>query len=345
EIQKVLVSGNTKTSVMMENGLQIDIRVVNESSFGAALQYFTGSKEHNIKVRKRAKQLGWTLNEYRLADEETGEKIAGENEKEIYNKLGYQYIPPELRDDVGEHEAALNDEIPELIQPEDIKGDLHIHSDFSDGNATIPQLVEKGLQLNYDYIAITDHLRAFGDSLTVDGVQKRNAIIRALNKKYGEINILNGVEVDIMSNGELYNYDKFPFEEMDVVIGAIHQKISDPSIIERLETAFQTGLIDILAHPTGRVIGRREGNIILTPEKLGPLLAKYGIVCEINALPQRLDLRSSHIRKVDGVKFAIGSDAHGTKMMEYTKTFGVGTARRGWLSKDCLLAKQKSLNS
>jgi len=326
DVMKVLVSGDTKTSVMLDNGLQIDVRVIEPECWGAAIQYFTGSKEHNIKVRKRAQQYGWTLNEYRMADMETDEKIAGEKEREIYEKLGFEYIPPELRDDRGEHEAALNNNLPDLVKESDIMGDIHIHSDYSDGNVDIPGIVSKAIELDYEYVGIADHQRPLGD-MDENDIINRNMLIDDLNDKH-DIKILKGVEVDIMKDGDIYKEDWLDY--YDYVIGAVHQSITDENIVERLHNAFSTNSIDVLAHPTGRVIGEREGNEVLQPKHINTFHEDYGIIFEINSLPQRLDLNDEMIMDTD-VMYEIGSDAHGTTMMDFVRRFGVGIARRGWL--------------
>jgi len=328
KMEKVLVSGDTKTSIMMDNGLQLDVRVVDENSWGAAIQYFTGSKQHNIKVRKEAQNKGWTLNEYRLKDEDNDEWIAGKNEKNIYESIGFDYIPPQLREDIGEHKMALNGKLPKLVEQSDIKGDLHLHTPYSDGNESINELVKKAQSLGYEYIGLADHVRSFGDSMTIEKWQDRKEQIESIDSN---IKIFDAAEIDILTDGSLYN-EEIP-EELDFTIGAIHQKIDDDNWYERLENAFSTGLIDIIAHPTGREIGQREGNTHFDVRKFGDLCRDHNIIIEINSLPQRLDLRAKHIRQLDGVKYHIGTDSHGIGMMDYIE-FGIGTAKKGMLEKE-----------
>lgn len=331
-IRDVLAKGTTKSSVLFEHGLQVDVRAVPPESFGAAAQYFTGSKDHNISLRERGIKLGLKINEYGVFREPADEKIAGETEKGVYQALGLVWIPPELRENRGEIEAAERNEIPTLVELSDIRGDLHIHSNWSDGSETIEALAEAASQLGYEYIAITDHSPPMGWGVKPDDFKRQIDYIRKLNERIDEIAILTGVEVDILPDGSLALEDGL-LKEFDVVIASVHSQMRMPKekMTERILRAMENRLVHIIAHPTGRLIGQREPYEV-DIELIIKRAAQEGIALEINASPERLDLKDEHARmcKEYGAPVMIGTDAHAIVHLEFMR-YGVGTARRGWL--------------
>lgn len=339
EVEDVLVKGETKTSVRLRGGVQADLRVVDEESFGAALQYFTGAKEHNVPLRQIAIDKGYKLNEYGLFEKGTDKKIAGETEEEIYNELSMDWIPPELRENRGEIEAAKSGELPDLIELADIKGDLQAHSDWSDGQNTVYEMAEEAQEFGYKYIALTDHSQGLSvaDGLTKEDLEERKKeIVEARDEL--DIHVLDGIEVDIKKDGSL-DMDHETLEELDIVLGAVHSnfKMDESEQTERIIQAFETGLIDIFAHPTGRKIGEREGYDV-DINKIIESALKNDVVLEINASPQRLDLDSLDAREAmeNDVMISMGTDAHGLSHLNFMR-YGVATARRAWLEpKDVL---------
>ncbi len=339
DVEEVLARGDTKTSVRLSNGIQADVRVVDTQSFGAALQYFTGSKEHNVRLRQHAIDKGYKLNEYGLFHKDTEEKTAGETEETIYETLGMAWIPPELREDHGEIDAALEDRLPELVKFDDIKGDLQIHSNWSDGRNTIQELVDEAEKRGYQYIAITDHSQGLtiANGLTADDMEERLEEIKDVQKNT-DVRILNGIEVDIKKDGTL-DMDSSVLEELDIVLGAVHSNFGMEAKKQtaRITDAFSTGLIDIFAHPTGRKIGEREPYAVNMNEIISAAVDNK-VVLEINASPIRLDLDSMDARQAmeKGAKLSIGTDAHGLQHFEFMK-YGVGVARRAWLESDDII--------
>ncbi|MFW6037962.1 MAG: DNA polymerase/3'-5' exonuclease PolX [Candidatus Saliniplasma sp.] len=336
DVDEVLVKGDTKTSVRMEGGIQADLRVVEPESFGAALQYFTGSKEHNVELRQVAIDKGYKLNEYGLFEKQSEKRVAGVDEKGVYKKLGMDWIPPELRENRGEIEAAKESSLPELIELEDIKGDLQSHSDWSDGVNTILEMGTAAQEKGYEYLALTDH----SQSLTVAGgldkedLSEREEEIQSAREKL-DIKLLSGIEVDIKKDGSL-DMDSETLEGLDLVLGAVHSnfRMDAEDQTKRITDAFSTGLIDIFAHPTGRKIGEREPYSVDMRDIVSSA-KDNSVVLEINASPQRLDLDSLDARDAmeNGVKISLGTDAHGLQHLDFMK-YGVGIARRGWLEKD-----------
>ncbi len=334
KVSRVLSAGDTKGSVIIGTGAaarQVDIRIVPVKSFGAALQYFTGSKAHNIKLRTLAKDKGLKVSEYGVFH---GKKmIAGKNEEEVYKALGLVWVPPELREDRGEIEAAMKNQLPQLIKLTDIKGDLQVHSNYSDGTATIKEMAEMALQLGYEYVAITDHSQSvhYAHGLTIDRLKKQWDEIDKINEQLKKIKIIKGIEVDILANGKLDYPDKI-LAQCELVIAAIHQGFKK-NVTERIIAALANPYVHIIAHPSGRLISRREGYEV-DLEKVLELALQYKKVLEINAYPDRLDLNDLYARKAKemGIKLAINTDAHGPKDLEWMR-YGVGTARRGWLEK------------
>ncbi len=332
DAEQVISAGETKSSIIVKGGIQVDIRIVERKSFGAALQYFTGSKAHNVKLRSIAVSKKWKLNEYGLFKGE--EIIAGEKEEDIYNALGLQWIPPELREDRGEVELARQKKIPTLVEFSDIHGDLQMHSNYSDSNAKIEELVLVARKLGYEYILITDHSRSakYAHGMEIERLYKQWEEIDALNKRYKDFKILKGIEVDILPNGNLDYPDKI-LKEFDMTVASIHQGFSR-NVTERICDAMNNPYVDIIGHPTGRLISKREGYVI-DIEKVIASAAKTKTYLECNAYPDRLDLNDLNLKRCKeyGVKVSIGTDAHGVDELQWMK-FGVATCRRGWLEKN-----------
>jgi DNA polymerase (family 10) len=342
EVERVLAEGSTKASVITKERIQVDLRVVDEKSYGAALAYFTGSKEHNIRLREMAIKKGWKLSEYGVFEESGRQEkqIAGKTEEEIYKLLGLPFIPPELREDAGELEAAKKGELPELVTLDEIKGDLHCHSDYSDGAASMEEVARAAMRKGYKYILLTDHTK----SLTVaNGLsdERRSEQIGAIDKLNGKLRgfrILKGAEVDIMGDGSLDMSDEL-LERLDIVYGAIHSrfKMSRAEMTKRVITAMENPRMDILAHPTGRLLGARDAYEI-DMDAVIKAAAKTGTAIEINAHPARLDLDAANCRKAAGlgVMIGLGTDMHVLGEFDYM-IYGVGTARRGWLTRKDIL--------
>jgi len=332
-VKEVIAKGDTKSSILTEGGLQMDLRVVPPESFGAALQYFTGSKPHNIALRERAIKRGLKVNEYGVFTQD-GEKIGGKTEEEVYRCMNLPFIPPELRENRGEIEAGEKGDLPLLVKEEDIKGDLHIHSTASDGANSIEELIEKSRERGYEYIAITDH----SASLKVArGLSNENLLahirrIREINSHLRNFRILTGSEVDIKKDGTL-DYPDEILKELDVVVAALHTgfKQDEKAITMRVIKAMQNPFVRIFAHPTGRLLGEREAYPI-DLDKILNVAKERNIWLEINAQPERLDLTDTWIMeaKKRGIKLVINTDAHNKNGLDLM-SFGVITARRGWL--------------
>jgi len=334
QVREILAEGPTKSSVITKDDIHVDVRVVEPISFGAALQYFTGSKAHNIKLRELAIKRGLKINEYGVFDSKTEQRVTGEEEEEVYTILDLPFIPPELREDRGEIEAALENKLPRLVEYLQIKGDLHSHSQWSDGVHTIKQMAEAAKKRGYKYIAITDHSQSlkFAGGLSEERLQEQIEEIRKLNQELDDFTILTGVEVDIKSDGNLDFPDEI-LSKLDVVIAAIHSGFKQESkmITKRLVGAMKNRLVSIIAHPTGRLIGYRE-SYQLDMNEIIKVAAETGTILEINAYPERLDLNDIHCRmaKDSGVQLAIETDAHSIDGLELMN-LGVDVARRGWL--------------
>ncbi|KAF2991474.1 DNA polymerase/3'-5' exonuclease PolX (plasmid) [Methylocystis sp. MJC1] len=333
--EKVLVHGPSRTTVILRSGLQVDLRVVAEESYGAALMYFTGSKAHNIALRNLANERGWKLNEYGLFDGQR--RIAGGSEEETYKKLGLAFIPPELREDRGEVALAMDNALPTLVSVSDIRGDLHVHSDWSDGTASIADMADAAKTRGYTYMALTDHSQrvTVAHGLTAERIMRQIDEIDRLNAQYREFTILKGIEVDILADGRL-DLPNRVLSRLDIVVASIHYKFDLPreKQTERLIRAMDNLCVSIIAHPTGRLIGEREPYAV-DVERV--LLAARDRNCflEINAEPDRLDLNDAHAHaaKSFGVKLAISTDAHSLHGFDCMR-FGVDQARRGWLGPD-----------
>jgi DNA polymerase (family X) len=388
-IMQVLAHGENKVSFVLQNGLQVDVRLLKKESFGAALLYFTGSKEHNVKLRGRANEMGYTLNEYELATlEESGEnggaakasvktkeksagakasattpgtksrlaagaakasaqpetpapqksgkRVAGRTEEEIYAKLKLDYIEPELRENTGEIEAAEKYMLPKLIELRDVKGDLQMHTTASDGKNSIEQMAEAACALGYKYIAITDHSKAVtvANGLNDKRMAEHIKNLRAADKKGLGIRVLVGAEVDILKNGKL-DYSDEILGQLDVVVCSVHSyfNLDRSAMTERMLAAIENPYTQIIGHPTGRLLLKRD-ELGYDMDKILDVCAKHGVVMECNAYPDRLDLKDVYLRmcKERGVKVVISTDAHSTTNLKYMR-YGVSTARRGWLEK------------
>ena len=335
-IQQTLAHGENKVSVLLESKLQVDLRLLRKENFGAALMYFTGSKAHNVELRGRANDMGWTLNEYALTSLKSGRVIASKTEEEIYAKLKLAYIEPELREASGEIEAAEQGKLPDLVKLADIRGDLQMHTTASDGKNSIEEMGEAGRELGYEYIAITDHSKAV---TVANGMDERRTLahmkkIRAAQARVPGIRLLAGIEVDILKDGKL-DLDNEVLAQLDVVVASVHSymKMERAEMTERLLAAIENPYAQIMAHPTGRLVMRREA-FEYDMEKIYDACAKAGVAMECNAYPDRLDLKDVHLRaaKERGVKIVISTDAHRANQLAFMQ-YGVRTARRGWIEK------------
>ncbi len=332
-VDNVIAKGEKKSSVHLMSGIQADIRIFNKDEIGAALQYFTGNKEHNVLIREIAVKKGLTLNEYGLF--KGNKKIAGEKEADIYKKLGLKCIPPELRLGGEEIQFAMKRNIPELIDYNDIKGDFHIHSKYSDGKDDIETLAKEGIKRGYSYIAITDHSVSLkvANGLSVENLEKQWYEIDRINKKYkNKIWILKGIESDILPDGSL-DYPDEILQKFDLVIGSIHThfKMDKKEMTERILKAMDNKYLKVIGHISGRLINFREPYEI-DYVSIFKKAVKKNIALEINAQPERLDIADIYIKegKKYGVKFIIGTDSHIAESFDYI-IYGVGKARRGWL--------------
>jgi len=335
-IQQTLAHGENKVSVLLASGLQVDVRLLDKEGFGAALLYFTGSKEHNVALRGRANEMGWTLNEYALTTLKGGKVIARKTEKEIYSKLKLEYIEPELREMTGEIEAAEKNKLPKLVQLEDIRGDLQMHTTASDGRNTIEEMAAAAKKLDYEYIALTDHSKAvtvangMDEKRTLEQIKK----IRAAQEHVPGIRLLAGIEVDILKSGSL-DLDNEVLAQLDVVVASVHSymNLESAEMTDRLLAAIENPYTQIIAHPTGRLVLRRDA-FAYDMERILDAAKKQDVAMECNAYPDRLDLKDVNLRmaRERGVKIVISTDSHTTGNLLYMK-YGVMTARRGWLEK------------
>ncbi len=340
DVDRVLMKGSTKSSVILNDQLQVDLRVVEDNSYGAALQYFTGSKEHNVKMRSLAIKRGYKLNEYGLFEKESEKYIVGKNEEEIYTKLGLSYIEPELRENRGEVEVAAKNKLPKLVKYGDIEGDLHIHSNMSDGNETIENIVRSAKKIGYEYIGIADHSQSLkvARGLSEEKIIKKIEEIEKLNKKYSDIKILCGTECDIKPDGSL-DYSNRVLKMFDYVILGIHTafKMNQKQATDRIIKGMENENANILAHPTCRILMHREP-LNLNMDQIFDAARDTNTYLEINAFPDRLDLNDLYVKQAKDkkVKFAVGTDAHNLTHLGFMQ-YGVATARRGWLEKQDIL--------
>ncbi len=334
-VQQVLAHGETKASVVLKNGMQADLRVVPEKSFGAAAHYFTGSKGHNIHLRELAQKKGWKVNEYGIFDKHE-KQIGGAREEEMFERFGLQFIPPELREMRGEFEAAAKGAIPKLIELSDIKGDLHMHTTATDGQNTISEMAEAAKKKGYEYIAITDHTLS---TRIAGGLSEKEALkhlkeIHEAGKKIRGIIILAGAEVDIKPSGEM-DYSDEVLAQFDFIISSVHSNFKMPKdkMTARIIKAVQNPYVKALGHPTGRLIGRREPYEV-DLEAVLKACHKSNTAVEINSFPDRLDLNDVWCKRAKelGVKIIINTDSHQTDQLDLIR-YGIMTARRGWLTK------------
>jgi len=339
-IMDVIARGDNKISFHLRGGMQVDVRLLSPESFGAAMQYFTGSKAHNVALRQRALKMGYTLNEYSLATLEGEKPVAGKTEDEIYAKLKLDYIPPEMRENLGEIELAQNHVLPGLLKQKDLQGDVHMHTIETDGRNTIEEMAEAARDRGYKYMAITDHSKnlAFANGLDDKRAVAHIARIREAAKKFEGITIFAGIEVDILPDGDLDLSDEV-LAQMDIVIASVHSVFNqEPAkMTDRLIQAISNPNTSLIGHPTGRILLRRDSyafdmHAVLTEA------ATHKVAMELNAYPDRLDLSDANLRqaKQHGVKIVINTDAHHTSHMDKIR-FGVLQARRAWLTNDDVL--------
>lgn len=340
-VKQVLTKGQTKSTIIHQNGQQVDLEIVPENEYGSLLQHFTGSKEHNVALRTYAQENNMSISEH-------GIKIAGKqkkfsNEKDFYNFLKMVWIPPELREDTGEIEAALKNKLPHLIEISDIRGDLHVHSNWSDGEVTIEQIAQKAEELGYEYIVISDHTVGLGiaGGLDEEDLRQRQKEIEQIQKEHPKVRLLSSVEVNIKANGDLDIKD-WMLEKLDIVTASIHTSFYQgrERTTERLIKAINHPHVDIIGHPSGRIIGQREPYEVDWP-LVFKAAAKNQTALEISAFPNRLDLRDVLCReaKTYGIKFAISTDAHQAHHLDLM-CFGLAVARRGWLEKSDIINTQ-----
>src|SRR5437764_2372007 len=345
-VESIIAQGPTKTSVRLRSGIQCDLRVVSSAEYPFALNYFTGSKEHNIEMRSRALQRGWTLNEYRLAklppDPKAKKKKAAtkiptvRDEADLYRSLGLDYVPPELRENCGEFEAAENHSLPKLLEKENLRGTFHCHTVASDGHNTLEEMAGAAQQLGLEYLGIAEHSKSSIQAHGIDAAKLRAQIaaIRKLNKKFDGFRLFAGLECDILRDGKL-DFDDGILSELDFVVASVHSvfNLSEADMTKRVIRAIENPFVTILAHPTGRLLLKREPYSIDIPAVL-EAAAATGTWVELNAAPKRLDLdwRWWPLAKEKGVKCVIDPDAHRTERLQ-DLWFGVGIARKGWLTK------------
>ena len=339
-VEDVLARGPTKASVIMNDTIQVDLRIVEHRSYGTVLQYFTGSKEHNVRMRQLALDRGYSLSEYSLTRLADGLDLFFDREEDVYLALGLPYIPPELREDRGEIEAALEGRLPRLVEEKDIRGDLHVHSSWSDGRAPIIELAHAARSLGYEYIAFSDHSPSVGiaGGIGAEKMEEKIEAVAEANESLEGITVLMGAEVDIKADGSL-DYPDDLLERIDVVVASVHmaQQQNERAITGRLIRAIENENVDIIGHPTGRIINQREPSEIDFPAVL-EAAARTGTVLEINAHPSRLDLNDANARaaKEMGIRMCINSDAHDASQL-LNMRYGVNVARRAWLEKEDLL--------
>jgi len=335
-IDQVLAHGENKVSFTLDSGLQVDVRLLEKESFGAALLYFTGSREHNVTLRGRANDMGYTLNEYALATLKGERRVAGRTEEEIYGKLKLDFIPPEIRENTGEIDAAENHRLPHLLRREDVKGDLQMHTTASDGKNSIEEMAEAARELGHEYIAITDHSQSVTIANGLD--EKRMAAhikkLHAANAKGLGIRVFAGSEVDILKDGDL-DYSAELLAQLEVVVCSIHSymNLDRSAMTDRMLAAIENPYTQIIGHPTGRLLLRRDA-FDYDMEKILDAAAKHGVAMECNSYPDRLDLTDIYLRmcKERGVKVVISTDAHNVIHLPFIR-HGVTMARRGWLEK------------
>ena len=338
ELEQVLARGENKVSFRVAKGLQVDVRLLQPENYGAALIYFTGSKEHNVSLRGRAIKMGYTLNEYALATLKEERRTAGASEEEVYAKLKLDFIPPELRENCGEIEAAEQHRLPQLIEQSDLHGDLQMHTTASDGRHSIEEMARAARKMGYEYVAITDHSKAVTVANGMDEARTRGHMRKIRAAKVDGIRVLAGIEVDILKDGQLDLADEV-LAELDLVVASIHSfmNLDRATITERMLAAIENPYVHIIGHPTGRILLRRDA-MAYDMERILDAARRRGVAMECNAAPDRLDLKDAYLRmaKDRGVRVVISTDAHSIKHLELMR-YGVQTARRGWIEKKDVL--------
>ncbi len=340
EVDHIRGRGETKSSVVLRDGLRIQLWVHPPERFGTALQYATGSKEHNVRLRERAQRQGLSLSEHAFKAEDGDELLCG-SEGEVYEKLGLPWIPPELREDRGEIEAAVEGNLPDLIEIGDIRGELHSHTDWSDGRASLQEMVQGAVQAGHRYLVVTDHSRSLGvaNGLSIERLRQQRNAIREMQGRVGQdITLLQGAEVEILADGTL-DYPDDVLAELDLVVASLHTSLEQPraKVTERLLNAVVNPHVDVIGHPTGRLIGRR-GPADLDLDSVFAAAAETGVALEISSSPERLDLSDVHARRAleFGCLLAINTDAHHPDHFELLR-YGVATARRGWVEPNSVI--------
>jgi DNA polymerase (family 10) len=332
-VREVLRSGSSRTSVIVQGDMQVDFRVVEPDSWGAALQYFTGSKAHNVKLRELAQRRGWKLNEYGLFDEATGRKLAGETEEGVYEALGMEWIPPEIREDEGEIELAIERRLPRLVELGDLRGDLHVHSDWSDGTASIEAMARAAIAAGLQHMVLTDHSKSLGVArgLNEERLREQAREIARVNALLAPFRILHGTESEVKRDGDL-DFDGATLRTLDYVTAGVHSGMTQASdqMTARIVRALENPALAALAHPCGRKSGSRDAYDV-DLDRVIATAAANGVALEINAQPERLDLNGSAARRAReaGVKLVINSDSHGVDQFSNLR-FGIGVARRAW---------------
>jgi DNA polymerase (family 10) len=339
-VNRVLAHGETKSSMVTDEGIQVDLRVVDEDSFGAALQYFTGSKEHNIRLREMAVKAGLKINEYGVFKGVAGKKIGGKTEEDIYRALGLAWVPPELREDRGEIDLARENRLPDLVTLDDIKGDLHVHTKWSDGSHDLGTIINAARKQGYSYIAITDHTKGLGVAHGLDAkrLAEQGREIDAANRRLSGFRVLKGTEIDIRADGRL-DLPERALSSLDIVVASIHSGFNQPreQMTKRLLAAIRNPRVSIIAHPTGRLLGEREPYAVDMAAVLREA-ARCGVAMEVNAYPLRLDLNDIHVRMAKdlGVPLVISTDTHVMTQLDQM-AYGVAVARRGWAERGDVL--------
>jgi DNA polymerase (family 10) len=346
-VDQILGQGDTKASVIRRDGLRMQLWVHPPERFGSALQYATGSKEHNVRLRELAQKAGLSLSEHGFKTEQ-GELIQCSQEQEVYQRLGLEWVPPELREDKGEVQAAAEGNLPDLIIEEDILGDLHTHTDWSDGRATMADMVQAAIDFGHQYLAITDHSRSLGvaNGLSIDRLKEQRSAIDEMQQQVGDqIKLLQGAEVEILADGSL-DYPDEVLAELDIVVASLHSSIHQPrkQVTGRLLNAINNPHVDIIGHPSGRLLGRRDP-ADLDFAQVFEAAATSGVALEINSHPERLDLNDVHVKLAieAGCRISINTDSHDPDSFAMVR-FGIAVGRRGWLTAapviNCLQTEQ-----
>jgi DNA polymerase (family 10) len=335
-VARVIAKGDTKSSIVTELGLQVDLRVIPEEAWGAAMIYFTGSKPHNIRIREMAVRQGLKLSEYGLFDAKTGDLLAAETEESVYARLGMTYIEPTLREDRGEVEAALAGELPKVLTEKDLKGDLHTHTNLTDGLASLEEMVARASDLGYSYFAITDHApNLYMQRMTDDKILAQRARVEKLRSTYPKMTLLHGTELNIDPDGNV-DWEADFLSGFDLTVASVHSHFNQPreEMTSRVLNAIENPYVDIIGHLTTRQIGKRPP-VELDLEAVFEAAGRTGTALEINSHPDRLDLSDEHVlwARRHGVRFAVDTDAHAVPHLDHRR-FGVGVAQRGWLTKD-----------